>query len=224
MGFFQELFARQPSLDDLKAKLREVDRDRKRAMLELRKLSSRQADLIERIKSNRKRGNNLEVDYLWEDLKALKTEVAMVRKDARILNLEGISLKRYVRGLERLDRHGDRETAKKLLERIKNSGLDRKLAMADINDRDYLRELQATLEDVGLGESIYDDLEDDPEKLEFLAQIDEIVAAEEAGNIDSALEKETRLRSHMAEGDLPREEPEDEDEGEGEGKELAEGD
>ena len=197
MGFFRELFSRPVTAKDLRHKLQEVEKSRREANLELGSLSRKQADLVERIKQQRKLGNAIEVDYLWEDLRAIKAESAMLRKEARVLNLEGITLKRYTRGLERLEKKGDRESARKLMERIKTSGLDARLASADVDDKAYLAELQATLDDAGLSDDIEDDFQDDPEKLKFLEQIDAINAAEDAGDLEEALEKESKLKTEL---------------------------
>lgn len=201
MSFFRELFSRALTARDLKQKLNEVERERRRAMHEMKKLSSRQADLLERIKNARKNGNTLEFDYLYEDLKAIQVEAKIIKKEAHIYNLEGISLKRYIRGLERLERIGDKESAKKLIERVRTSGLDAKLASLEIDDRAYLDELQATLDHAGLDADLFEDLDHDPDKLKFLAQIDEINAAEEAGDVNAALEKEAKLRAELEEGE-----------------------
>ncbi len=197
MGFFRELFSRPVTAKDLRNKLQEVEKSRREANLELGSLSRKQADLVERIKQQRKLGYSIEVDYLWEDLRAIKAESAMLRKEARILNLEGITLKRYTRGLERLEKKGDRESARKLMDRIKNSGLDARLASADVDDKAYLAELQSTLDDAGLADDIEDDFQDDPEKLKFLEQIDAINAAEDAGDLEEVLEKESKLKTEL---------------------------
>ncbi|MGE0430848.1 MAG: hypothetical protein AB7K09_05255 [Planctomycetota bacterium] len=197
MSFFRELFSRPVTSKDLQGKLQDVEKSRRRTMLELRKLGAKQTELVEQIKRERKNGNAIEVDYIWEDLRAIKSEVALLRKEGRILNLEGIALKRYIRGLERLEKSGDRESARKLMDRIKNSGLDARLAAADVDDKEYLSELQATLDDAGLQDDSWEEFADDPEKLKFLAQIDEINAAEDAGDLEHALEKESQLKTEL---------------------------
>ena len=201
MGFFRELFSRPVTSRDLRVKLHEVERDRRRTTLELRKLGNRQADLIERIKKLRREGNHIEVDYLWEELKGLKVEIGVLKRDARVRNLEGISLKRYIRGLEKLERSGDKDSVRRLIERVRSSGLDSKLVSSQLDDREYLDELSAVLEDAGLDAELLDEFDRDDEKDSFLAQIDEINAAEEAGDLDVAFEKESTLRTKLEEGE-----------------------
>ncbi len=195
-NFFATLFGNKVDLRKLKVKLREVERERRKYFMEMRKLSTRQASLIEQIKRARREGNNIEVDYVWEELKDLKHDFAFNRRAAKVSNLEGIALKKYIRGLERLEKRKDKEGVNKLLQRIRSSGLDAKLALQQIDEESYMDELNATLDDLGL--EIDADLdESDPEKARFLDEIDTINEAEESGSFDEALKHENELRTKL---------------------------
>ena len=195
-NFFASLFGNKVDLRKLKVKLREVERERRKYFMELRKLSTRQASLIEQIKRARREGNSIEVDYVWEELKDIKHDFAFNRRAAKVSNLEGIALKKYIRGLERLEKRKDKDGVNKLLQRIRNSGLDAKLALQQIDEESYMDELNATLDDLGL--EIDGELdESDPEKARFLSEIDTINEAEEGGDFDAALKTEAELRSKL---------------------------
>ena len=194
--FFASLFGSKVDLRKLKVKLREVERERRKYFMEMRKLSTRQASLIEQIKRARREGNSIEVDYVWEELKDIKYDFAFQRRAAKVSNLEGIALKKYVRGLERLEKRKDKDGINKLLQRIRSSGLDAKLALQQIDEESYMDELNATLDDLGLEvDSEYE--ESDPEKARFLDEIDTINQAEEGGDFDHALKAETELRAKL---------------------------
>jgi hypothetical protein len=195
-NFFQMLFGGRIDLRKLKVKLREVERDRRKFFMELRKSSSRQGTLIEQIKQARREGNSIEVDYLWEELKAIKHDFAFARRAAKVSNLEGIALKKYIRGLERLEKRKDKDGVNKLLQRIRSSGLDAKLALQQIDEQGYLDELNGTLDDLGL--ELEGEFEDqDPEKARFLSEIDTINEAETAGDFDTALKSEAELKQKL---------------------------
>ena len=196
MGFFQLLFGQKIDSRLLKVKLREVERERRKYFMEVRKLSTRQSGIIDQIKNARKEGNQIEVDYLWEELKDLKHDFAFNKRAAKIANLEGIALKKYTRGLERLERRKDKNSIQKLVTRIRNSGLDAKLALAQIDEEGYIDELNATLDALGLEveEAMIDD---DPEKKQFLEEIDSIVEAESSGSFDEALKSEAELKRKL---------------------------
>ncbi len=196
MGFFQTLFGGKVDLRTLKVKLREVERERRKYFMELRKMSAKQTGLIEQIKAARREGNNIEVDYLWEEMKEIKYDFAFSRRSAKISNLEGIALKKYIRGLERLEKRKDKNSINKLLNRIRTSGLDAKLAMQSIDEQGYIDELNATLEDIGL-EVDADMSEQDPEKERFLDEIDTINEAEGTGNFEEALKTEAELKRKL---------------------------
>lgn len=196
MGFFQLLFGQKIDSRLLKVKLREVERERRKYFMEVRKLSARQSALIDQIKAARKEGNQIEVDYLWEELKDLKHDFAFNKRAAKIANLEGIALKKYTRGLERLEKRKDKNSIQKLITRVRNSGLDAKLALAQIDEEGYIDELNATLDALGL--EVEDALlEDDPEKKQFLEEIDSIVEAESSGSFDEALKSEAELKRKL---------------------------
>ncbi len=194
--FFAGLFGTKVDLRKLKVKLREVERERRKYFMEMRKFSTRQAALIEQIKRARREGNQIEVDYVWEELKDIKHDFAFHRRAAKVSNLEGIALKKYVRGLERLEKRKDKDGINKLLQRIRSSGLDAKLALQQIDEQSYMDELNATLDDLGL--EIEGELEDsDPEKARFLDEIDTINQAEEGGDFEQALKAEQELRTKL---------------------------
>jgi len=194
--FFASLFGTKVDLRKLKVKLREVERERRKYFMEMRKLSTRQAALIEQIKRARREGNQIEVDYVWEELKDIKHDFAFHRRAAKVSNLEGIALKKYVRGLERLEKRKDKDGINKLLQRIRSSGLDAKLALQQIDEQSYMDELNATLDDLGL--EIEGEMEDaDPEKARFHDELDTINQAEEGGDVEQEPKAEQELRSKL---------------------------
>lgn len=199
MGFFKELFNRGYDLKALKVKLRQVERERRRHFLSMRKLSARQTQVVDEIKTARKAGNSIEVDYLWEDLKDIKHELSFTRRAAKVSNLEGITLKRYIHGIERLERAKDRNGIQSLLNRIQSSGLDGKLQMAQINEEEYMDELDEILEAAGLEDEFLDAGVSDPEKAKFMDEIDAINRAEEGGEFETAMKKEGELKKLLEE-------------------------
>lgn len=198
MGLFRDLFGQKSiSAKHVKVELLKQDRTRQRKHQEFRKLENKKNGLIEQIKQARKIGNHLEVDYLWEELQHLKVDTTHLKRELKILNLEGIALKRYCRGLERLEKTNNKEGIRKLLTRIRSSDLENKLARQNINEKEYLDELNLMLEEVGLDVDLTETEEDDPMKNKFLQEIDAINSAEEEGEYDLAFEKENHLKSTL---------------------------
>ncbi len=200
MSFLQELFGRKRvTTRDLKTRLLRIERDRRRKRLELKKLDKRQGEIVEQVKEARRSGNNIEVDYLWEDLKGMKIDRMWMIRESTILNLEGITVKKYLRGMERMERNNNHEGINKMMERIRGSGLEAKLDADRIATDEYLDELRAIMDDVGMDMESMDMVEDDPEKAAFLADIDAINVAEESGNLDEVEEAEDRLTTKLEE-------------------------
>ena len=199
MGIFARLFGTERvDVRELKKALLGLERDRRRKERELERLGRRRDKVVDGMRQARKSGDKLRVDTLWEELKHLKVETAMCGREARVTHLETLGLKRYVWGLERLERAGDRQGARRLIERVRASGLDDKLAMQTLREDEYLAELQTILEDAGLdAEDTLAASDDDPEKAAFLAELDAINEAEAEGDEDSRRARESRLRERL---------------------------
>jgi hypothetical protein len=202
VGIFDKLFnqdEKEITSRDLKIALRGVERERRKKQMEIRKLSNKRNEVITRLKQARKDNNREEVDFLYEDLQQIKMDQAYARRESKILNLEAIGLKRYVRGLSRIEKTSSRGKVRDLMQRVQMSGLDEKLRGASVDEEAYLDALNATLEDIGMeledNELMLE--EEDPGKNALLAEIDEIIAAEEGGDVDIALERQHKLEERM---------------------------
>lgn len=203
MGIFDKLFSREDkeiTSRDLKIALRGVERERRKKQLEIRKLSSKRNDTLSRLKAARKDNNREEVDFLYEDIQQIKLDQMYSRKESRILNLEAIGLKRYVRGLERLEKTSNRGRIMDLMKRVQMSNLDEKLRGSSVDEEAYLDALNATLEDVSMELEDTEMLlegEHDPEKDQLLAELDEIIAAEEGGDVEIASKRQHALEEKL---------------------------
>lgn len=198
MGLIKKLFgSREVSLRELKLALLRVERERKRKTESARRLEESTANVFEKTKAARGAGNHVEVDYLWEELKQVRTESALDRRQLRVLNLEAIALKRTVWGVEHLETKKDASGARALFRRLHESGLDDKLQAQEIREEEYLQELDDILADLNLTSTEVDDT-DDPEKAAFLAEIDAINAAEEVGATDIATDRQAGLKDRLA--------------------------
>ncbi|MBL4849140.1 MAG: hypothetical protein JKY65_26750 [Planctomycetes bacterium] len=202
MGIFDKLFNdsdKDVTSRDLKVALRGVERERRKKQMEIRKLSNKRGDVLSRLKGARRDNNREEVDFLYEDLQQMKMDQAYARRESKILNLEAIGLKRYVRGLERLEKTSSRGKVRDLMQRVQISGLDEKLRGSAVDEEAYLDALNSTLDDISMeledNELMLDD--EDPEKDALLAELDEIIAAEEGGDSEIALQRQHALEERM---------------------------
>ena len=205
-GIFDKIFNRgeKPvTSHDLKVALRGVGRDRKKKQLEMRRLSSKSDDMIARLKAARKENNKEEVDFIYEELQQLKVDQGLCKREAKILNLESIGLKRYVRALERLEKAQNKTRIQDLIDRVRVAGLDESLSRQQLEEGEYLDRLSVTLEDMkDLLQDEGAELDDeDPDKGKFLKDLDEIIAAEEEGNEDLAVEKHEKLKAKLEQSD-----------------------
>lgn len=201
MGIFDKLFNREDrevSSRDLKIALKGVERERRKHQLELRRLSTKRQDLLGRLKGARKDNNREEVDFLWEDLQQLQLDQGLIRRETKIANLEAIGLKRYIRGLERLEKTSNKGRIRDLMQKVQMSGLDQKLQGASVDEEAYIDALNATLEDLQVEMADAEVAEEeDPGKEALLAELDEIIAAEEGGDSDEARSREQALQERL---------------------------
>lgn len=198
MGFFRDLFSKPITSKELKVALKGLERQKHQLQLDLKKLSARQNQLIDQAKIARNQHRNDEIDWIWQEMKHLKMEIALQRKQIKILNLESIGLKRYIWGLERLERENNKDGIRNLLSKIRRSKLDVKLAVHDIKEKEYLEELEMTLENLTSDMELEEEFNNnDPRKEKFLQEIDGILAAEKSGDLNAAKEREERLKLNL---------------------------
>ncbi|MFQ5653136.1 MAG: hypothetical protein ACE5GW_00210 [Planctomycetota bacterium] len=204
IGIFQRLFGgRHPvSLTEVREALEEVERDRRRNRVEIRRWERKRKQTIERMKRARGEGNQLEIDYLWDQFKEHRRSGGELRREGRTYNLEAIALGRTVKALEHLERRRDRDGARNLLERVRHSGLMERLAIDRDAELHCLEEMSSILEEFG---GVPEEIEEDPEKALFMAELDGIREAEQKGDSDEASEREEELIQRFS--DEPEAEP-----------------
>ncbi|MDF1663924.1 MAG: hypothetical protein P1V97_19295 [Planctomycetota bacterium] len=206
MGLFDKLFGDPDenvvSSRDLKIALMGVRRERRKKQMEMKRLGMKKNETFGRIKKARREGMVEEVDFLYQELQQVKIDTAYCRREAKVLNLEGIGLQRYLRGLERLEKTSNRGRIRDLMERVRTAGLDEKLRGSTVDEEAYLDDLNMTLEDINIELEDVSILEEgDPEKDQFLSQIDKIIALEEGGKDDIAVEEEEQLKDRLEQED-----------------------
>lgn len=192
MGILRSLFSKPLNAAELRPQLARVSRDRRRKMMELRKLSRKREKAIDGIRKARKTGDKLETDYHWEELKQFQFDAAFIRREVKIVNLEEIALKRYLRALEKLEKSKDTDGIRKLFTKIRSSGLEGKLAEQRIREQEYLDELNAIVE-IATDELHEEEMEEDEEKEKFLSEIDRIIEAEDSGKTEEAMKHREEL-------------------------------
>ena len=201
-GFFEQVFNRgeKPATSqDLKIALRGCERNRKRKQQEMRRGLLKSDGLIQNLKKARKNNNQDEVNYLWEELQQNKLDISLSKREAKVLRLETMALKRYSRALERLEKAGNKARVEDLINRIKAAGLDDALSRQQIEESDYLDRLNQSLDEMKDALEMDDLSEEIPsaEKADFLTGLDEIIAAEELGQDDLAFVKQEQLKSKL---------------------------
>lgn len=199
--WFTSLFNRGLDLTKMKVTLRIAERDRQKNFAEIRKQDARQNQLISDMKSARKLGNNLQVDYLYEELKQVKHEMALTHRVARIANRQTILLKRAIYAFERRAKSKDKNSIQGMIERLSQAGLDRMIASTSVSDEEYVAQLDELLGTTEFDETAFETDSMDEGKSRLLAELDAINAAEDQGNFEVAVEREKEIKRMLEQDD-----------------------
>ena len=177
MERLKSLFRRDVKISELKIALKRTEQERRRKNVEMSRIETRRQRQVERIKEARRNKNELEVDFLWGNLKTTRNEAANLTREAKILNMETMALRRYVQAMERIKSRSQRPKLQDLLGKIRTSGLEEKLATLEVKESDLYRELEGMFDGFSEGDDLQEN-EDDPEKEAFLSELDHIIETE----------------------------------------------
>jgi len=185
-------------LEEVEAAVVSAQTRRRRLFRRLRVLANRRRRLLERAKRARKRGDKMEIDFIWEELKGLRTEAALLRKDARVAMLEELTLERVERTMKRMQKTGEEGRIKDVIKRLIESGILAKIGQEQVSEDAYAEELDAVLSYTA--ESVIEEPEEDEEKAKFLEELDAIIEAEERGDRHEAKRRVRRLEEAVEKG------------------------
>lgn len=201
MAIFDRIFGRKDkeiTSRDLKVALLGVKRDVRRKQMEMRRNGKKRGQLIERIRRARKDGSKLDQDLLYDELRGINLDMQALQREAKLIMLEQVALSRYMRGMERLERTGDKGKVRSLIDKIATSGLEDKLRAGQIDEAAYMDSLNAQLEEFGIElEQLEEETEEDEEKEKFFKEIDAINEAEDDGRLEEVVEREEKLKEKL---------------------------
>ena len=191
-SILQRLFqgSKVVSREELEEALDTIDKDRRKSRREVKRWERKRRQMVDRMKKLRTEGNDLEVDYVWEEFKEHRRLGQDLKRDGKIYNIEGIALKRTIKALDRLERRKDDSSARRLLERLRASGLLERVALERETELHYLEEMNAILDEF---DGVTEEEKQDPEKALFLAELDHIRKVEDDGDTEGAAERQDEL-------------------------------
>ncbi len=186
------------SVEEVEEATKAAQEKRRRLFRQMRILARRRRRLLERAKKARKQGDKMEIDFVWEELKGLRTEAALLRKDARVAMLEELTLERVERTMKRLKKAGDEGRIKDVIHRLIESGIIAQIGQEQVSEDAYAEQLDAVLSYAT--EATVEDAEEDEEKAKFLEELDAIIDAEERGDKHEAKKRARRLEEAVEKG------------------------
>ena len=193
------LRGKEPAFEELTAGRDDCQKRREEKRLALKKLLVQRDQILTGLKTARRAGDDFKVDTLWDELQDTGRDVAMTRREAKVAGLEYQTLRRYVSGMEHMNRQGDREGVRKLFERARSSRLPELLGRAELDEERYLQELDLLVSEDAESEALP---EDDPRKEAFLRRLDTIAETESEGQVEEARRQENQLKQELEDGEI----------------------
>ncbi len=202
MGFFSELF-RSKKIDpkELENTLEELGNSIKKQQIRAKKLIHQQEYLLQLLKKARQSGESWLFDQKWKELQKNKLELMIKTREIQILSSEEIVIEKYSLSQERISRQEGQNKAHQLIQKIKKSGVDIKEAKVQIEEQEYIEELDAILNIKEISNDYPLEIEDENKDL-FIQELDEIITMEKRGDTKEVERKTQNLQNKWKEGEI----------------------
>lgn len=146
-GIWSSWFDAPPSVEELRLKLKELEREQTKVRREGQLVSDDKATKLQEAVAAEKAGKEELLQDVFREMRQLDIDASFFNRELRRMSLGKMALKGYIRRLEMLDRRKDQKSIESLIGRIRSSSLQTLIAKAEVSDDMFM----ATLEDI-LGE------------------------------------------------------------------------
>jgi low affinity Fe/Cu permease len=144
MNPIARLFSKNPSASEIDDQLKELELDQKKKRRDLIMLEQKKQERVMRAVEAKKAGKQSLVMDLFREVSQIEIEIGHANSDLRRLSLAKAALNSFLRKMQLLEQKKDRKGLQKLIERFRDSSIQKTIDKADVND-DTFNEL---LEDV----------------------------------------------------------------------------
>ena len=192
MELWNKLFRKNPTAEDIRVQLKEVERDQKKKRREM-DLSeqAKQAKLKEAIKAKKDGKAELQRD-IFRELRQTEIDRGHLNTELRRLSLSKTALTRFIRQMEMLGRRKDRSSLQNLIMRFRDSEIQRAIDKAEVDDdtfNDMLEEILGEEELAVAGGTS----KEDAGFAEFDAALTKMMQAEETGSEEAVAESQAEV-------------------------------
>ena len=134
MKMLAQLFSRNPSAKDIRNHLGEIERDQLRRRRDLDLLAEAKQQKLSEAVAAKKAGNQELLREIFREMRQVEIEHGYANSDLRRISLSKTALTAFLRKIEMLEKKEDRRSAQNLIQRIKDSSIQRAIDSADIDD------------------------------------------------------------------------------------------
>jgi hypothetical protein len=188
MNFWNNLFSKTPTAQDLKVQLKEIDREQKKKRRDLEMSERDKQEKIREAVSAKKSGKQELLRDLFREMRQLEINNGYVNTDLRRLSLSKTALNSFQRKLEMLEQKKDRKSLQNVIVRFRESSIQKAIDAAEVDDETF----QDMLDEI-LGEEEIDvtqgKVKEDVGFAQFDKAIGEMAKAEDSGSEDEDIDR-----------------------------------
>ena len=188
MNFWNKLFSKTPTAQDLKVQLKEIDREQKKKRRDLEINETLKQEKIREAVAAKKAGRQELLRDIFREMRQMEIDNGYANLDLRRLSLSKTALNAFLRKLELLEKKKDRKSLQNIIVRFRESPIQKAIDAAQVDDEAF----QDMLEEI-LGEEEIEVTQgkgkEDAGFVQFDKAIEEMAKAEEAGSEEEDLDR-----------------------------------
>jgi len=188
MNFWNKLFSKTPTAQDLKVQLKEIDREQKKKRRDLEINETLKQEKIREAVAAKKAGRQELLRDIFREMRQMEIDNGYANLDLRRLSLSKTALNSFLRKLELLEKKKDRKSLQNIIVRFRESPIQKAIDAAQVDDEAF----QDMLEEI-LGEEEIEVTQgkgkEDAGFVQFDKAIEEMAKAEEAGSEEEDLDR-----------------------------------
>jgi hypothetical protein len=181
MNFFERLFTKSPTAEDLRVQLKEIERDQKKKRRDLDVIERNKQQKVKEAVSAKKSGKQEVLRDIFREMRQMEIENGYANADLRRLSLAKTALTSFLRKMEMLEKKKDRKSLQNLIVRFKDSSIQKAIDTAEVDDDTFNDMLEEILGEEELSVS-QGKVKEDTGFADFDRAIDQMAKAEEAGD------------------------------------------
>jgi hypothetical protein len=188
VNFWNKLFSKTPTLEDIKVQLKEVEREQKKKRRDLEVKEAEKNEKIKEAMAAKRAGKQEMLRDVFRELRQMEIDNGHLNTDLRRLSLSKTALASFSRKVEMLARKKDRKSLENLVVRFKESSLQKAIDKAEVDDDTFNDMLEDILGDEEMAVTA-SRVKEDAGFEAFDSTLNKMIEAEKSGTEEEDLSK-----------------------------------